>query len=99
MGVFTVFDLHKVDAPLFWRDLTRVTSIGSRWSGCGWRWVLPVSLVLSSTSQWITGIGPWHSSRVTSFHWNNKYCIRATGSKPLFVREMGREREGKGYIA
>eukprot|EP00983_Pelagomonas_calceolata_P122488 1160913-Pelagomonas_calceolata.AAC.8 len=27
-GVFTVFDLHKVDVPLFWKELTRVTGLG-----------------------------------------------------------------------
>eukprot|EP00983_Pelagomonas_calceolata_P071734 1151380-Pelagomonas_calceolata.AAC.1 len=34
-GVFTVFDLHKMDVPLFWKELARVTDLGSRWSGCG----------------------------------------------------------------
>eukprot|EP00983_Pelagomonas_calceolata_P013820 442742-Pelagomonas_calceolata.AAC.1 len=27
-GVFTVFDLHEMDVPLFWRELTRVTDLG-----------------------------------------------------------------------
>eukprot|EP00983_Pelagomonas_calceolata_P073696 1152236-Pelagomonas_calceolata.AAC.1 len=30
-GVFTVFDLHKMDVPLFWKELTRVAGLGSRW--------------------------------------------------------------------
>eukprot|EP00983_Pelagomonas_calceolata_P076888 1153614-Pelagomonas_calceolata.AAC.2 len=34
-GIFTVFDLHEMDVPLFWKELTRVTNLGSRWSGCG----------------------------------------------------------------
>eukprot|EP00983_Pelagomonas_calceolata_P036185 1132479-Pelagomonas_calceolata.AAC.1 len=36
-GVFTVFDLQKMDVPLFWKELTRMTDFGRRWSGCGWR--------------------------------------------------------------
>eukprot|EP00983_Pelagomonas_calceolata_P050407 1141960-Pelagomonas_calceolata.AAC.5 len=36
-GVFTVFDLHEMDVPLFWEELTRVAGLGGRWSGCGWR--------------------------------------------------------------
>eukprot|EP00983_Pelagomonas_calceolata_P008285 269499-Pelagomonas_calceolata.AAC.1 len=55
-GVFTVIDLHKMDVPLLWKDLTRVTDLGSRRSGCGWRWVLPVPPAPPSTSQWIPGI-------------------------------------------
>eukprot|EP00983_Pelagomonas_calceolata_P116711 1160339-Pelagomonas_calceolata.AAC.7 len=61
-GVFTAFDLHKMGVPLFWKELTRVTDLGSRWNDCGW----PVSPAPPPTSQWIPGIGPWHS-----FHWNN----------------------------
>jgi len=26
-GVFTVFDLHKMDVSLFWKELTRVTDL------------------------------------------------------------------------
>eukprot|EP00983_Pelagomonas_calceolata_P055408 1144135-Pelagomonas_calceolata.AAC.1 len=29
-GAFTVFDLHKMDMPLFWKELTRVAGLGSR---------------------------------------------------------------------
>eukprot|EP00983_Pelagomonas_calceolata_P051466 1142424-Pelagomonas_calceolata.AAC.6 len=36
-SVFTVFDFHKMDVPLFWEELTRVTDLGSGWSGCGSR--------------------------------------------------------------
>eukprot|EP00983_Pelagomonas_calceolata_P016133 510687-Pelagomonas_calceolata.AAC.1 len=40
-SVFTVIDLHKMDVPLLWKELTRVTDLGSIWSGsatgCGWR--------------------------------------------------------------
>eukprot|EP00983_Pelagomonas_calceolata_P054819 1143868-Pelagomonas_calceolata.AAC.4 len=60
-GVFAVFDFHKVDVPLFWRELTRVTNLGSRWSGCGWRRVLTVPPAPPSASQWIPGIVPRHS--------------------------------------
>eukprot|EP00983_Pelagomonas_calceolata_P059107 1145786-Pelagomonas_calceolata.AAC.5 len=35
-GVFTVFDIHKMDMPLFWKELARVVNLESRWSGCGW---------------------------------------------------------------
>eukprot|EP00983_Pelagomonas_calceolata_P070253 1150708-Pelagomonas_calceolata.AAC.1 len=54
-----------MDVPLFWKSLTRVTDLrdlwfGStapgRWSGCGWRWVLPALPAPPSTSQWIPGI-------------------------------------------
>eukprot|EP00983_Pelagomonas_calceolata_P077760 1154001-Pelagomonas_calceolata.AAC.1 len=31
-GVFTVFGLHNMNVPLFWKELTRVTDLGSRWS-------------------------------------------------------------------
>eukprot|EP00983_Pelagomonas_calceolata_P072983 1151960-Pelagomonas_calceolata.AAC.2 len=34
-GVFIIFDLHKMDVSLSWKELTRVTDLGSRWSG--WR--------------------------------------------------------------
>eukprot|EP00983_Pelagomonas_calceolata_P029531 925247-Pelagomonas_calceolata.AAC.1 len=27
--VFTVLDLHKVDVPLFWKELARVADLGS----------------------------------------------------------------------
>eukprot|EP00983_Pelagomonas_calceolata_P048333 1141015-Pelagomonas_calceolata.AAC.3 len=37
IGSFTVLDLHKIDVPLFWKKLARVTGLGSRWSGYGWR--------------------------------------------------------------
>eukprot|EP00983_Pelagomonas_calceolata_P074181 1152448-Pelagomonas_calceolata.AAC.6 len=33
----TGYDLCKLDAPLFWKELARVTDFKSRWSGCGWR--------------------------------------------------------------
>eukprot|EP00983_Pelagomonas_calceolata_P049044 1141322-Pelagomonas_calceolata.AAC.2 len=36
-GVFTVFGLHEMDVPLSWKELARVTDLGSRQSGCGWR--------------------------------------------------------------
>eukprot|EP00983_Pelagomonas_calceolata_P113458 1159988-Pelagomonas_calceolata.AAC.4 len=36
--------------------MTQVTDLGSRWSGCGWRSVLPVPTAPSSTPQWILGI-------------------------------------------
>eukprot|EP00983_Pelagomonas_calceolata_P030175 945694-Pelagomonas_calceolata.AAC.1 len=26
-----------MDVPLSWKELTRMTSLGSGWSGCGWR--------------------------------------------------------------
>eukprot|EP00983_Pelagomonas_calceolata_P079648 1154780-Pelagomonas_calceolata.AAC.1 len=29
-GVFTVSDFHKMDVPLFWKELVRVTDLGSR---------------------------------------------------------------------
>eukprot|EP00983_Pelagomonas_calceolata_P035842 1121682-Pelagomonas_calceolata.AAC.3 len=41
-GVSTVIYFHKMDVPLFWKELARVTDLGSSRSGCGWRWVLPV---------------------------------------------------------
>eukprot|EP00983_Pelagomonas_calceolata_P006875 223751-Pelagomonas_calceolata.AAC.1 len=31
-GVFTVFDLHKMDIPLLWQELARVTDLGRRQS-------------------------------------------------------------------
>eukprot|EP00983_Pelagomonas_calceolata_P045061 1139538-Pelagomonas_calceolata.AAC.4 len=37
--------------PLFWKELTRVTDLGIRCIGYGWRLVLPVSLASSLTSQ------------------------------------------------
>eukprot|EP00983_Pelagomonas_calceolata_P048149 1140937-Pelagomonas_calceolata.AAC.3 len=40
--VFTVFDLLKMDMPLFWKEQDRMTDLGSKWSGRGWRRVLPV---------------------------------------------------------
>eukprot|EP00983_Pelagomonas_calceolata_P097223 1158220-Pelagomonas_calceolata.AAC.9 len=55
-GVFTVFDLHKMDVPLFWKELTRVTDLGSRWSGCGWRWVLPVFPAPPCTGNWSSSL-------------------------------------------
>eukprot|EP00983_Pelagomonas_calceolata_P046130 1140017-Pelagomonas_calceolata.AAC.1 len=42
-GVFTVFDLHKMDVPLFWKELARVTDLRSRWSGCSWCWACRLS--------------------------------------------------------
>eukprot|EP00983_Pelagomonas_calceolata_P079029 1154495-Pelagomonas_calceolata.AAC.5 len=36
-GVFTVFDLHKMDVPLFGKELARVADLGSRGSGGGRR--------------------------------------------------------------
>eukprot|EP00983_Pelagomonas_calceolata_P128303 1161498-Pelagomonas_calceolata.AAC.4 len=35
-GVFTIFDLQKMDVPLFWKELARVTYLGSRFGGCSW---------------------------------------------------------------
>eukprot|EP00983_Pelagomonas_calceolata_P044425 1139293-Pelagomonas_calceolata.AAC.1 len=35
-GVFRVFDLHKMDVPLFWKELAKVMGLGSRKNGCGW---------------------------------------------------------------
>eukprot|EP00983_Pelagomonas_calceolata_P048151 1140938-Pelagomonas_calceolata.AAC.2 len=32
-GVFTVFRFHKMDVPLIWDELTRVTCLGIGWSG------------------------------------------------------------------
>jgi len=29
-GVFTVFDLHKMEVPLAWKEPARVTDLGSR---------------------------------------------------------------------
>eukprot|EP00983_Pelagomonas_calceolata_P035033 1095635-Pelagomonas_calceolata.AAC.1 len=29
-----------MDVPLFWEELTRMTDLGRRWSGCGWRCAL-----------------------------------------------------------
>eukprot|EP00983_Pelagomonas_calceolata_P012407 397580-Pelagomonas_calceolata.AAC.4 len=29
-GILTVFDLHEMDMPLFWKELTRMTGLGSR---------------------------------------------------------------------
>eukprot|EP00983_Pelagomonas_calceolata_P084202 1156315-Pelagomonas_calceolata.AAC.2 len=37
LDVFTVFDLHEMDVPLFWKELTTMADLGRRWSGCGWR--------------------------------------------------------------
>eukprot|EP00983_Pelagomonas_calceolata_P111026 1159739-Pelagomonas_calceolata.AAC.11 len=34
---FTLFNFHEIDVPLFCKELARVTDLGSRWSGCGWR--------------------------------------------------------------
>eukprot|EP00983_Pelagomonas_calceolata_P035051 1096319-Pelagomonas_calceolata.AAC.2 len=36
-GVFTLFDLYKMDVFLSWMELARVMDLGSKWSGCGWR--------------------------------------------------------------
>eukprot|EP00983_Pelagomonas_calceolata_P030701 964210-Pelagomonas_calceolata.AAC.3 len=65
-GVFIIFDLHKINVPLFWKELARVTDLGGRWSGCGWHSVLPVSPAPPSTSQRMPGIHPRHS-----FHRDN----------------------------
>eukprot|EP00983_Pelagomonas_calceolata_P003133 102728-Pelagomonas_calceolata.AAC.1 len=58
-----------MDVPLFWKELTGVTDLGSRITYC------------------------------SSFDWCNKYCIMATRSEPLFVREtreiMFRKKEKK----
>eukprot|EP00983_Pelagomonas_calceolata_P109429 1159556-Pelagomonas_calceolata.AAC.1 len=58
-GVYTVFDLHKMDVPLFWKELAKVTDLGSRWTCCRWRWTLPVPPPPTplSTSQNIPEIG------------------------------------------
>eukprot|EP00983_Pelagomonas_calceolata_P105173 1159101-Pelagomonas_calceolata.AAC.2 len=55
--IFTIFDLHKIDVPQFWKELTRVTDLGSRWSGSSWCSVLPVPPAPPSTSQQILGTG------------------------------------------
>eukprot|EP00983_Pelagomonas_calceolata_P080996 1155374-Pelagomonas_calceolata.AAC.2 len=55
-GIFTVFDIHKMDVPLFWEELTRVTDLGSGWSVCSWHWVLLVPYAPPCTSQQMPGI-------------------------------------------
>eukprot|EP00983_Pelagomonas_calceolata_P102717 1158838-Pelagomonas_calceolata.AAC.11 len=35
-GVLAVFDLNKMDASQFWKELARVTDIGGKWNHCGW---------------------------------------------------------------
>jgi hypothetical protein len=55
-GVLTVFDFNKVDVPLIWVELTGVASLVCGWSGCGWRWVLPVPPTPPCISQIITRI-------------------------------------------
>eukprot|EP00983_Pelagomonas_calceolata_P127366 1161396-Pelagomonas_calceolata.AAC.1 len=55
--VFTVFDLHKMDVSLFWKELARVTDLESRQ-----KWLAlsaPCSPHTPSTSQLIPGIDPW----------------------------------------
>ena len=60
-GVLTVFDFYKVDVPLIWVELTGIAGLECGWSGCGWRWVLPVPPTPPCTSQIIRRIRPWRS--------------------------------------
>eukprot|EP00983_Pelagomonas_calceolata_P043961 1139104-Pelagomonas_calceolata.AAC.7 len=50
-GVFTVFDLLKMDVPWFWKQLARMTDLKSRWSGCQHeRHTAPIAFAVSKGS-------------------------------------------------
>eukprot|EP00983_Pelagomonas_calceolata_P046487 1140200-Pelagomonas_calceolata.AAC.3 len=84
--VFTVFELHEMDVSLFWRELflrelTRVTDLGSRWSGCGWR---KSSLFLPRLPLFIDG--HWE---LAPFSLEELICLGATRASICQENHMG----------